>query len=368
MKLLIATGIYPPSIGGPATYSKLLNDELPKRGIDVAVVSFDAVRHLPKIIRHLVYFGKILLQTKKADIIYAQDPVSVGLPAYLASKLTDKRFLLRIPGDYAWEQGVQRFGVKDLLDEFSKKPANAYSLSVQIFRIIENFVAKRAEKIIVPSKYLRKIVMRWGIPEEKISVIYNAFEGLSIYPDESRPKVQLYGKTIVSSGRLVPWKGFMSLVETMIELNKKFPDLKLCIVGDGPERGVTERRIKQLELGRNVYMVGNVSQAANFEYIRQARVFVLNTGYEGFSHQILEVMAIGTPLVTTDVGGNPEIVESGRNGLLFPYNDKKALSVAVEKMFRDEDFAHECSARGKETVAQFTKEKMIDSLIELLNK
>ena len=59
-KILIATGIFPPDIGGPATYSKLLLDELSNRGLAVKVVSFGAVRHLPKIIRHFVYFFKIL--------------------------------------------------------------------------------------------------------------------------------------------------------------------------------------------------------------------------------------------------------------------------------------------------------------------
>jgi len=74
MKILIATGIYPPDIGGPATYSKLLKDELPDRGIDVKVLSFGEVRHLPKIIRHFSYFLKVLKLGKGANVIYAQDP------------------------------------------------------------------------------------------------------------------------------------------------------------------------------------------------------------------------------------------------------------------------------------------------------
>ncbi len=85
MKILIATGIYPPDIGGPATYSKLLKDELPGRGIDVQVLSFGQVRHLPKIIRHFSYLLKILKLGRGVDVIYAQDPVSVGFPALTGS-------------------------------------------------------------------------------------------------------------------------------------------------------------------------------------------------------------------------------------------------------------------------------------------
>lgn len=367
MRILITTGIYPPSIGGPATYSKILHDELPKHGVGVKILSFDEVRHLPKGISHIFYFLKIIFRARGVDIIFAQDPVSVGLPAFFVAKFLRKRFFLKIVGDYAWEQGMQRFRVTDLLDEFSKKPPSVYSMRVRLLRRIESFVATGAEKIIVPSKYLKKIVARWGVPEEKIYVIYNAFEGVTD-SGGNRPKIQLHGKTIVSSGRLVPWKGFSSLVGMMIELNKKFPDLKLCIIGDGPERSMIERQIKQLELGRNVYLIGKVSQATNFEYIRQSKVFVLNTGYEGFSHQILEVMALGTPLVTTSVGGNPEIVENGGNGLLVPYNDKRAFVSAIERMLRDDGFAAQCVARGKETAVKFSKERMIDSLIKVLKK
>jgi len=85
MKILIATGVYPPESGGPATYSKFLNDNLPGKGFEVEVYPFREVRKYPKIIRHIAYFLEALRKAKGKDIIYAQDPVSVGLPAFLAS-------------------------------------------------------------------------------------------------------------------------------------------------------------------------------------------------------------------------------------------------------------------------------------------
>ena len=106
--VLVTTGIFPPDIGGPATYSKLLLDELPKHGLDISVLSFGEVRHLPKIIRHISYFFKVLRRGKGVDIIYAQDPVSVGLPSVVASKILRKKFLLKVVGDYAWEQYMQK--------------------------------------------------------------------------------------------------------------------------------------------------------------------------------------------------------------------------------------------------------------------
>ncbi len=86
-KILIATGVYPPESGGPATYSKLLEQRLPALGFSVTVLPFRTVRHLPKFVRHFAYFLKCLNLARKADIVYSLDTVSVGLPAALAAKL-----------------------------------------------------------------------------------------------------------------------------------------------------------------------------------------------------------------------------------------------------------------------------------------
>jgi glycosyltransferase involved in cell wall biosynthesis len=112
MRILVATGIYPPQIGGPATYSKLLYDELPKRGFQVDIVNFGDFISKPKIIRHILFFIELLKKGQGVDVVYAQDPVSVGLPALIASQILQKKFVLKIVGDYAWEQGVQRFRVE----------------------------------------------------------------------------------------------------------------------------------------------------------------------------------------------------------------------------------------------------------------
>ena len=121
IKLVIATGIYPPSIGGPATYSKLLYDKFPSMGIDVSVETFDSVRMYPRVISHIIYFVRLLNTAIGKDIILAQDTVSVGLPALCVSKILRKPFFVRVPGDYAWEQSVQRFDVKEGIDEFQTK-------------------------------------------------------------------------------------------------------------------------------------------------------------------------------------------------------------------------------------------------------
>src|SRR3989338_3118004 len=111
MRVLIATGLYPPDIGGPATYTRFLERHLPKHGIGLDVAAFTVVRKYPKVIRHIIYFFTLMRKGRHADIIYALDTISVGVPALVASYLLGKTLYLRVPGDYAWEQGQQRFGI-----------------------------------------------------------------------------------------------------------------------------------------------------------------------------------------------------------------------------------------------------------------
>lgn len=380
MKVLIATPLYPPSIGGPATYTTLLEKELPRHKIEVIVLSFDKVRHLPKGISHLVYFFKLWKRARSVDVIYAQDPVSVGLPAFYASKFAKKDFYLKIVGDYAWEQGVSRYSVTDSLDTFVKK-IKGYPRKVRFLKKVEVFVARGAKKIIVPSQYLEKIVSAWGIPKEKIKVIHNSFE-----ISEKREKIEERMKTqeeiqmearkrlsipedvivFLSVGRLVPWKGFDTLIELTRSMKKSHPTLRLYIVGSGPDEERLKTITKALKMEKSVIFTGSVSKEKVYEYIHSANIFILNTSYEGFSHQLLEVAALGTPIVTTNIGGNPELITNEKNGLLVEPDNKKALEEATLKILNNWIFRDKLIENGKEKVKEFGISRCINELIKIL--
>ncbi len=361
MRVLIATGIYPPSIGGPATYSKILYENLHKYGISVAVASFDNLRHLPIGIRHFLYFIKLLIDGIGCDVIYAQDPVSVGYPAMWAARILNKKFVLKIVGDYAWEQGVQRFGVKELLDDFVKDRREYHSRVLQMKKI-QKKVAKSADKIIVPSRYLKKIVTQWGIEENKINVVYNSFEGILDIEKIIKNDLGLSHPTIISAGRLVPWKGFEKLINVISELKEKIPSIKLIIIGDGPQKQNLEKIIVDKKLSQNVSLLPAMSKENLFEYIHSSDIFVLNTGYEGFSHQILEVLALGVPIITTNIGGNPEIIKNEENGILVDYDDVEQIKSAINKILNDRSFSGMISENGKKSVAEFSLNKMLGEI------
>lgn len=367
MKILIATGIFPPQIGGPATYSKLLYDELPKRGVDVEVATFGDYIDRPKLVRHFLYFKEVLRKAANADIVYAQDPVSVGLPALLAAQIRGKKLVLKIVGDYAWEQATQRFGVTDTLDKFAKG-YHQYPIAARVLKKVERYVADGADRIIVPSGYLKRIVTDWGVDPNKIDVVYNGFH---LKPSKTlratlRKSLGFMGSIIITVGRLVPWKGIGLLIDIMPEVIERVPDAKLIVAGDGPDREKLEGVAKARGVEGRVLFTGRLPQAELFDCVRAADVFALNTSYEGFSHQILESMALGTPVVTTDVGGNPEVIKHGRSGALLAPNDREGFIEALVGILSERAVAFTIAKEAKKAVSRFTDEAMLENLVKVL--
>ncbi|MBU6388635.1 glycosyltransferase family 4 protein [Patescibacteria group bacterium] len=359
MKLVIATPLYPPEIGGPATYAKLLLGGLPAKGIDVELVKFSEVRRLPKIIRHIAYYLRVLKAARNADAVLALDPVSVGLPAMKAAKRAGKPFLVKIVGDYAWEQGQQRFGVTENLDEFVN--TERVPFPVRWLRRIQTRVARGAAKVIVPSEYLKHIVTAWGIPEEDMEVIYNAvpLEELGTVPEAV---ATLPRPLIVTAGRLVPWKHMDGIIDAVARI----PDASLAIVGDGPLRVMLARRIRA-KLPARAVLTGMLSHRDTLAAVQSAEVFVLNSSYEGLSHLLIEALAFGVPAVATNVGGNPEVITDGGNGLLVPAGDASALSAAVARVLGDDELRACLSARAKESAKRFSTGAMLSATAALLH-
>ena len=355
MKLLVA-GIYPPDVGGPATYAVLLEQELPKRGIEVAIAPFGDVRHLPSLIRHVAYFWKLLSGLKVADALFVQDTVSCGLPALCASWLAQKPMVLRIGGDYAWEQGTQRIGVTDSIEDFQKK---RYGFRVEMLRTIQTFVVRHARVVIAPSRYLGGIIEGWMHPLQTPLVVYNGIEfPLIARTLVNRPK----GILIASAGRLVPWKGFDELIE-VVSAHK---DWTLAIMGDGPEKGRLLQLAHERHCEERIILTGNLPREDMLGWIEAADVFVLNSSYEGLSHLLVEVQSLGIPAIATSIGGNKEVVTDGESGLLVPPHAPAELSKKIELLLGDPALARRLAERGRIRARDFTIDTTMDCLAGIL--
>ncbi|MBY0472789.1 glycosyltransferase family 4 protein [Patescibacteria group bacterium] len=361
--ICIATPLYAPDIGGPATHVALLEGSLPRDRFEFRVVKFSDVRHLPKILRHIVYMSKLIRAAKTAHFIYTLDPVSVGFPARIAALVLHKPFVLRVGGDYAWEQGVQRFGVDETLDEFVAHEQTSFS--VRLLQSLQSYVARRAHVVIAPSNYLARIVVRWGVPESRVKVVYSQPElgGKTLLRSEARKQLNIHEdeEIILSAGRLVPWKGFEGLVDVVAKVREvRAP--RLYIAGDGPGRSVLEEHIQKVDAAEYVSLLGQLSHEELSVWIAAADVVVLNTKYEGLSHFLLEAFAAHTPVITTPVGGNLELVKDGDTGLLVPHDDILALGAATTRVLTDRTFAAELAENAARSLDRFSKDKALEQL------
>jgi glycosyltransferase involved in cell wall biosynthesis len=332
MRVLIATGLYPPESGGPATHTRLMEERLPAKGIEVVVLPFAQVRHLPKVLRHLAYFFKCLRRGWGTDIIFAQDTVSVGLPALLAALLSRKKFVVRVPGDYAWEQGSQRFGAVVPIEEFQQR---SFGLAVGLLRAAQHFVVRQAHRVVAPSRYLERLILDWGADPKRVSLIYN---GVELPVPTEAPAQRPQGFLVVSVGRRVPWKGFEAL-----------------------------ERVVAREPGWSVKIVSNTTREQALGWVKAADAFVLNSTYEGLSHLLIEAMSLGVPIVATRVGGNPELISDDEEGLLIPAQDEEALYRALKQIEEDPQAARARADAAARKAEQFSIERTARELVRLLN-
>lgn len=380
-KILIASGIYPPTIGGPASYGRTLARKL-SADFEVVVLSYSPVwsfaedkkenfrivrvwKKMPKLLRIWNYFFQAVRLARKADTIYVLNAVSAGVPALIAAKMSGRKFFVKIVGDAAWERAINLGKTHLMVDDFQKSDKRGL---IKVLYKLQCWVCKNADTVIVPSEYLAGIVTGWGIPNKKIKVIYNGvdFCPSELSKEEARRKIGIFGHVILSVGRLVPWKGFRMLIKIMpqiFDINQAF---RLVIAGDGPDQKKLESMIKNLGLERKVFLVGKKSKEELAVYFAATDIFILNSGYEGFSHQILEAMTCGVPVVASAVGGNREVIMQGQNGFLVRYNDEFNIVEAIKTIWQDSALKDELVTAGKKTVKKFSPEKMFSETIKLL--
>lgn len=198
-----------------------------------------------------------------------------------------------------------------------------FSLLGTMESYLHNWLLKSYAKIdlyLAPSKFLQHKVIEWGTTKEKVKQLYN-FVNLA----ELRPAAEL-GEGLVYFGRLAEEKGLTTLLEAMESL----PDIKLKIIGDGPQREDLEQYIKAHNLA-NIRLEGHKTGQELYQAIKGARMVVLpSIWYENNPISVLEAFALGRPVIGSDLGGIPELVQPGQTGFLFKAGDSQDLAKQIK--------------------------------------
>lgn len=181
----------------------------------------------------------------------------------------------------------------------------------------------------------------WPSIQRKSSIIFNPLQIAS-----SIRWSGFEGRRIVSVGRLEPQKNQAMLIEAFAQVHAHSPGYTLDIYGEGTLRGKLQELICSLGLENVVFLRGYSSRI--HEELAQASLFVLSSDYEGMSNALIEALAIGTPVVSTDhpIGGARAVIRNGENGILTPVGDSSALAVAIMELLKDPERAERMSERA----------------------
>ncbi len=368
MNILVVTGIFPPDLGGPASYVPAMAEGLRQRGHAIGAVitlserldhddtahGFPVIRlprHRFRPWRWLLTVATIARLARQADVVYLNGLVLEGTVA--AAWLTRRPTVVKVVGDLIWEKARNRRATDLSLDAFQKAPLPPFW---GFLRRLQGWYTGHAAAVIAPSRYLAGIVAGWGVPPQRVHVVYNAVTP----PAAAEPRPPRFD--LVTVARLVPWKGIAELIAVCAELG-----LSLRVVGDGPLRGELEETARRS--GAAVSFAGNVDHAQVAEEIRAARLFVLNSSYEGLPHIVLEAKAAGVAVLASAAGGTPETIAHGEDGWLVPVGDTAALAEALRRLLGDDALRARLAAAGSRQITRsFTFDAQMDETARVLSE
>ncbi len=220
--ICIATGIYPPEIGGPAEYARSLFDAFLIQKYNTSVVTYGELQKFPTGIRHFLYFIKLIFDAFDADYIIALDTFSVGLPALIFSKIFGKKITLRVGGDFLWESFLDRTKEEILLSEFYKTP-HKFSLKEKIIFDLTKFVLRSVDMIVFSTDWQRKIMLEpYSLDLNKTKIIENFFP----MPEMSQNQ-NVERKVFLSPSRDIFIKNKKRLVEAFQKVKLKHSEIVL---------------------------------------------------------------------------------------------------------------------------------------------
>lgn len=380
-RILIATGIYPPDIGGPATMVDALVNSLRERAFDVRVLTYSEIESKNdqvvrikktkfKLIAFIHYFLVMLKLSFWSDLNYATDLYSVGYFSYLIKRLTGKRYIIRFAGDSAWETAVNSGWTNDYIIDFQN---NKYDQRIEKLKARRQKILVAADQIIAVSNFLSRIAEQIGAQKNKITMIYNSVDFVTEKINEQRVKEvkNKFGqdaKILVTACRLTPWKGVDGVIRILPQLIKKVGLIKFLVLGDGEELPNLKKIAADEKMENNIHFLGRINHNDALIYIAAADLFVLNSNYEGLSHVLLEAIKMGVPIAASRVGGNLEVIDDKKNGLLFDYNNQDEILSAISVVLLDKDYANEIIKQAKEKLKIFSWSNNVESTIKVINE
>ena len=320
MDILITVGIFPPDIGGPASFVPKISKYLINQGHNIKIICLSDKEHLtykdevsvirinrslPIIFRWFKTIMKIYKASKKSDLIFVN---GLGTEATIANLFSRKKVIRKIVGDPVWERVYNKKLVDESFDDFQE---NKHGLFISLQKIIRNWSINKSNLIITPSQHLKTFINKIGV-DNKILVINN---GVTIQETNNKVFQNRIIQLLVIS-RLVTQKNIDSIIKAVKVMKNE--GIILNIVGDGSEINNLKNLVENYELEEKVNFIGKIENAKLNEYLSNADIFVQASNYEGLPHSILEAINYEIPILSTEVGGCSVLLNKGERGYIIP--------------------------------------------------
>ena len=374
MKVLIVSGIWPPDVGGPASHAPEVARFLVARGhgVDVVTTASSAPvaeaypvhctpRRIPVGLRHMHSLFLISRHARRADVVY-----STGMfgRSGIGAAIARRPIVIKLTGDPAFERLRARGVVQGDVDEFQR--AAGGGIPARALRYLRDTVVRRAAHVFTPSSYLRELVVSWSVPPDHVSVMPNPAPDTrpSASRDELRARLGVEGNALVFAGRLTAQKSLPLMLDAIARVR----GVSLLVAGDGDEREVVVAEIARLGLGERVRLLGSLSRGSVIDLFSAADATVLSSSWENFPHSVVESLAVGTPVISTEVGGVAEVVVDGVNGLLVPVGDAPALAAAIDRYFSDDGLRASLRENAAPSVDAYSTEHVLGAVVTRLEE
>ena len=324
-RILLVSGIYPPDVGGPATYVPKLARHLVDNGHQVSVLTLTdnkksnprtgewrlslVSRKIPLPIRILWVATRIAWLGRDVDMIFTNGlHQEVAISQFLVKRPT----VAKVVGDPVWERSRNKEKSSISIEDFSRI---YQKLSIRMQRRFLSWSLNKFAVVTAPSQALIDLIELWGVSTPKL-LIQNGTRC-----SECAPTEEVYDAISVS--RLVPWKNLDLLVDAAAEGN-----LRIAICGDGPEM----HRLQELARakGADATFLGELSSSRVQEALGRAKCFVNLSSYEGLSFSLIEAMMMRKACIVSDIEGNTAVIENNLSGLVIPLGSKSALIKSIK--------------------------------------
>jgi glycosyltransferase involved in cell wall biosynthesis len=269
-----------------------------------------------------------------ADVLHAHWAIPTGPAAVQAARKLDLPSVITMHGGDVYVNPEQGY---DFPTRWYVRPPLRWTL-------------RHAGALTAITEDCRQHALRAGAPAEKVHLVFNGTDLRRFSPAPGGKTVDpRFGPQMVFACRqLFPRKGIRFLIEAAAQLAPRFPALRVVVAGDGFERPELIKLAESLGIADRVTFLGWVPNSELPPYYRAAAISVIPSLEEGFGIPAAEAMGCETPVVASDAGGLPEVVEHGVTGLIVPRGDSTALAAAMGRLLDDPALRAEMGRAGRE--------------------